>query len=336
MDFDLNDDQRDLASAARDFLSGSASPAHARTLLAEGGDLAPGRAALAASGFASITVPESAGGGGGSVLDLAVVAEQAGRVLAGPSLVTGARVAVLLADDESRLQGFVDGSVQYAVVDGSAATLDAAGADTFLSLDGDTLVVGAGTVELGTPIDATRGLGRVSLAAGETVATDASMRWQHAERVGRVILAAEGLGAASRALEIAVAYAQERQAFGRAIGSYQAVKHSLVDVYVEVEQLRSRVWWAAWAADQAPDELPLAAAAVKAASASALEQAAETLIQVHGGIGFTWEHDAHLYWRRAKVDRFLLGDDVAAYDEVARLGIAAGHAAPVAQSATAH
>ncbi|MGZ6792564.1 MAG: acyl-CoA dehydrogenase family protein, partial [Mycobacteriales bacterium] len=93
--------------------------------------------------------------------------------------------------------------------------------------------------------------------------------------------------------------------------------------FVGVEQLRSLVWWAAWAADEAPDELPLAAAAAKGLSATVLEQATETLIQVHGGIGFTWEHDAHLYWRRAKVDRLLLGDDVEAFDTVARLALAA-------------
>jgi len=96
----------------------------------------------------------------------------------------------------------------------------------------------------------------------------------------------------------------------------------LVDAYVGVEQLRSLVWWAAWTAEESPDELPLAAAAAKASAAGVLENAAETLIQVHGGIGFTWEHDAHLYWRRAKVDRFLLGDDVAAFDEVARIALA--------------
>jgi alkylation response protein AidB-like acyl-CoA dehydrogenase len=100
------------------------------------------------------------------------------------------------------------------------------------------------------------------------------------------------------------------------------VKHALVDVYVGVEQLRSLVWWAAWAADESPDELPMAALAAKGLAAGVVERAAETLIQVHGGIGFTWEHDAHLYWRRSKVDRFLLGDDVAAFDAVARLALA--------------
>ena len=324
MNFDLDDEQRDLAAAARDFLSGAASPADSRAALDDGAPLRPGRAALVESGFATITVPEDAGGGGGSVLDLAVVAEQAGRVLAGPSLVTFARAAVLLAGDRERLAALTDGSLTVAVVDVSGPVLDAAGADRFLALRGEDVVLARGRATVRDAIDPTRGLGDVELDTAdlEVVATDARLRWEHAERVGRVVLAAEGLGAANRALEIGVEYAQERLAFGRAIGSYQAVKHALVDVYVQVEQLRSLVWWAAWAADEAPDELPLAAAAVKAASATTLEQAGETLIQVHGGIGFTWEHDAHLFWRRAKVDRFLLGDDVDAFDEVARLAIA--------------
>jgi alkylation response protein AidB-like acyl-CoA dehydrogenase len=122
-------------------------------------------------------------------------------------------------------------------------------------------------------------------------------------------------------VQLGVAYAQEREAFGRKIGSYQAVKHMLVDAWAGVEQLRSLVWWAAWAADAAPDELPLAASAAKAQAARVFEEAAGTLIQVHGGIGFTWEHDAHLYWRRAKVDRLLLGDEAEHLDTVARLAV---------------
>lgn len=322
MNFDLDHDQRDFAAAARDFFAEQSSPADARRALDEGTAAAPGRKALADIGFYGITVPESAGGAGQSVLDLAVVAEQGGRVLAGPSLVTAARVAVLLAGDDTRLAGLADGSVGYAVVDGTAPVLDAATADCFLARRGADLVIAEGTVALGEPIDPTRGLGTVTLGDTEVVATDIGVRWEQAERVARVILAAEDLGAAARAVEMAVAYAKERAAFGRFIGSYQAIKHLLVDAYVGVEQLRSLVWWAAWTADESPDELPLAAAAAKASAAGVLERAAETLIQVHGGIGFTWEHDAHLYWRRAKVDRFLLGDDVAAFDEVARIALA--------------
>ena len=322
MNFDLDDDQREFAAAARDFFSEQASPSDARRALDEGTAATPGRKALADIGFYGITIPESAGGAGQSVLDLAVVAEQGGRVLAGPSLVTAARVAVLLAGDDTRLAGLADGSVGYAVVDGTAPVLDAATADCFLARRGADLVIAEGTVALGEPIDPTRGLGTVTLGDTEVVATDIGVRWEQAERVARVILAAEDLGAAARAVEMAVAYAKERAAFGRFIGSYQAIKHLLVDAYVGVEQLRSLVWWAAWTAEESPDELPLAAAAAKASAAGVLENAAETLIQVHGGIGFTWEHDAHLYWRRAKVDRFLLGDDVAAFDEVARIALA--------------
>jgi len=335
VNFDLSDEQRALAEAARDFFTGSTSPADSRRALDDGTPVTPGRRALADTGFAAITVPESAGGGGGSVLDLAVVAEQAGRVLAGPSLVTSARAAVLLAGDDAHLAALADGSAGYAVLDGTSPVLDAATADRFLALRGTDLVCGRGTVTVGAPIDPTRGLGDVVLGEVSVLATDARLRWERAERVGQVVLAAEGLGGAARAVELGVAYAKQRQAFGRAIGSYQAVKHALVDAYVGVEQLRSLVWWAAWAADQAPDELPMAAAAAKALSAQVFEQATETLIQVHGGIGFTWEHDAHLFWRRAKVDRLLLGDDVAAFDTVARLALTLP-AAAVALASTAH
>ncbi|GAA0434032.1 acyl-CoA dehydrogenase [Actinoplanes capillaceus] len=325
MNFDLDQEHLDLADGARDFLSGSASPAAARAALDEGAGVRPGRAELIKSGYATITVPESAGGGGGTVLQLAVVAEQAGRVLAGPSLVNFARAAVLLENDPDRLAGLADGSLAVAVIDDDGPVLDAIGADTFLTLRDGTLVCGPGAVTARRPIDATRGLGDVTLGETTDLVRDARPLWRKAERVGRTVLAAEGLGAAARLLEMGVEYAKQRHTFGRPIGSYQAVKHMLVDVYVAVEQLRSLVWWAAWAADRAPGELPLASAAAKAAAATTMELAAETVIQVHGGIGYTWEHDAHLYWRRAKTDRFLLGDDVAAFDEVAR--IAMGEAA---------
>jgi alkylation response protein AidB-like acyl-CoA dehydrogenase len=318
VNFDLDQDQLDAAAGAKQFFGGQASPAQARAAL-EGGALAPGRQALADIGFLGITVPEAHGGAGGSLLDLAVVAEQAGAVLAGPSLVTAARAAVLLADQPDLAAALAEGTRSFAVVDGEHPALDAVDADTFLALvDGD-LVVGGGEVTTGKPMDATRGLGVVALRDTRVLVPDAGALWARARDVGLVALAAEDLGAAARAVEVGVAYAKDRQAFGRQIGSYQAVKHSLVDAWVGVEQLRSLVWWAAWAADSAPDELPLAAAAAKAFAAEALERAAETCIQVHGGTGFTWEHDAHLYWRRAKVDRLLLGDAAEHHDVVAGL-----------------
>jgi alkylation response protein AidB-like acyl-CoA dehydrogenase len=321
MNFDLDTDQRDAAAGARAFFTGSASPAAARAAL-EGGALEPGLKALAEIGFLGITVVESAGGAGGSLLDLAVVAEQGGAVLAGPSLVTAARAAVLLADFPDLAATLADGSTAFAVLDGTAPSIDAATATSFLALDGDALVVGAGEVTPGAPIDATRGLASVRLTDRRVLREDAGELWTRARQVASVVLAAEDLGAADRAVQLGVAYAKERVAFGRAIGSYQAVKHMLVDAWVGVDQLRSLVWWAAWAADNAPAEFPLAASAAKAYAARVFEQAAETVIQVHGGIGFTWEHDAHLYWRRAKVDRLLLGDEAEHLDAVARLAVA--------------
>ena len=324
MNFDLGPDQRDAAAAARDFYRGSASPAAARAAL-EGGAVAPGRKALADIGFLGITVPESAGGAGGSLLDLAVVAEQGGAVLAGPSLLTAARAAVLLAGSPDLAAQLADGSAALAVVDGpvtgSSPSIDAAGATLFLGLDDGVLVVGEGEAAAGPPLDATRGLASVRLTSRRVLAEDAAQLWARARQVAAVVLAAEDLGTADAAVQMAVGYAQQRETFGRRIGSYQSVKHMLVDAWVGVDQLRSLVWWAAWAADAAPEELPLAASAAKAHAAEVLERAAETCIQVHGGIGFTWEHDAHLYWRRAKVDRLLLGDAAEHLDAVARLAV---------------
>ncbi|MGY1618905.1 acyl-CoA dehydrogenase family protein [Geodermatophilus sp. SYSU D00691] len=321
MNFDLDTDQRDAAAAAREFFTEQASPGAARDAL-EGGAVRPGHKALAEIGFLGITVPEAAGGAGRGLLDLAVVAEQAGAVLAGPSLVTAARAGVLLADEPELAARLADGSTAFAVVDGSAPAIDAVGATAFLALDGDDLVLGEGEATAGRPIDATRGLATVRLTSRRVLRPGAGELWTRARHAGAVVLAAEDLGAADRAVALGVAYAKEREAFGRPIGSYQSVKHMLVDAWVGVETLRSLVWWAAWAADAAPGELPLAASAAKAQAAGALERAAETLIQVHGGIGFTWEHDAHLFWRRAKVDRLLLGDEAEHLDAVARLAVA--------------
>ncbi|MGN6473338.1 MAG: acyl-CoA dehydrogenase family protein, partial [Mycobacteriales bacterium] len=227
MNFDLSDEQRQLAAAAADFFESAASPSAARASLDAGAPIEPGRKAIADTGFAAITIPEAAGGGGGSVLDIAVVAEQAGRVLAGPSLVTAARAAVLLDGDADRLQGLADGSAAYAVIEEmGGAVLDATTADHFLTLRDGAVVVGTGSVTERAPIDATRGLADVTLDDPEVVVKDGVLQWERALHVGQVVLGAEGLGTASKALEVAVDYAKQRVAFGRQIGSYQAIKHA--------------------------------------------------------------------------------------------------------------
>lgn len=123
-----------------------------------------------------------------------------------------------------------------------------------------------------------------------------------------VFIAFEQLGGAEAALELAKSYALERFAFGRPIGSFQAIKHKLAEVYVGIELARSQAYFAAWALESSARELPVAAAAARLAATAAFELAARELIQVHGGIGMTWEHDCHLYYRRSRHLSLILGD----------------------------
>jgi alkylation response protein AidB-like acyl-CoA dehydrogenase len=127
-----------------------------------------------------------------------------------------------------------------------------------------------------------------------------------------VLLAAEMVGGAQACLDMSVAYAKVRQQFGRPIGSFQAIKHKLAEVLVALEGAQAAAAYAAWAAAENPVELPVVATLAKAVAAEAYFRAAGDTVQVHGGIGFTWEHDAHLYFKRAKTSLMLFGD-VGAY-----------------------
>jgi alkylation response protein AidB-like acyl-CoA dehydrogenase len=122
-----------------------------------------------------------------------------------------------------------------------------------------------------------------------------------------IALAAEQVGAAQKCLDMSVEYAKLRVQFGRPIGSFQAIKHKCADMLLEVESARSAAYYAAWAAADGSDQLPLLASLAKACCSDAFANAATENIQVHGGIGFTWEHDAHLYYRRAKSTEQFLG-----------------------------
>jgi alkylation response protein AidB-like acyl-CoA dehydrogenase len=112
-------------------------------------------------------------------------------------------------------------------------------------------------------------------------------------------LASEAVGIGKKALELAVEYAKEREQFGRKIGVYQAVSHKLADAFVETELARSLAYWAAWCVAEGDDQAPIAAAAAKSYAADAAVAACERSIQAHGGIGFTWEHVLHEYYKRA-------------------------------------
>jgi alkylation response protein AidB-like acyl-CoA dehydrogenase len=142
---------------------------------------------------------------------------------------------------------------------------------------------------------------------------------ERAVQKSTALLSAECVGGANKVLDMSVDYAKVRMQFGRPIGSFQAVKHRCADMLVDVEMARSAMYYAAWAASEEDAELPLAASVAKAWCGEAYTRVAANGIQVHGGIGFTWEHDMHLYFKRAKCNELLLGDTTYHRDVVARL-----------------
>jgi len=215
------------------------------------------------------------------------------------------------------------------VLEGTVAFVpDAPGADLLVAIgetaDGTPVAAAIDadaegvSVEALTRYDATRSLAHVSfshargrlLSVGPEVLADA---WYLAQ----ALIAAESLGAVQTCLEVSVAYAKERFTFGRAIGSYQALKHELTEVLRLQENSRGLEYYAGWARRSKPEEFPLAASAARSEAGHALDFAARSMINVHGGIGATWEHDAPLFFRRAQLSRRLLGGTKDATDRVA-------------------
>ncbi|MGO9821483.1 MAG: acyl-CoA dehydrogenase family protein [Solirubrobacteraceae bacterium] len=174
------------------------------------------------------------------------------------------------------------------------------------------------TVESVVRYDATRSLGHVAFAGaqGRRLDLDAG-GLADAWYLAHALIAAESIGAVETCLNVSVAYAKERFTFGRAIGSYQAVKHELTEVLRRLENARGLQYYAGWARASAPDEFALAASAARSAAGAALDFASRAMINVHGGIGATWEHDAPLFFRRAQLSRRLLAGTHDATDRVA-------------------
>jgi len=241
------------------------------------------------------------------------------------------------------VQGHKRATAPLAEVDGDRATLtgtvawvpDAPGADVLLVVGVDSggrpivvLVKDGAQVEAVSRYDGTRLLGHVTLdnAGGAVIDVDED-DLRAAWYLAQGLIAAESLGAVEAALEMSIAYAKERFTFGRAIGSYQAVKHALVEVLRLMENTRSLIYYAGWAFQDAPAEFPLAASAARVAGGKAFDFASRELISVHGGIGATWEHDAPLYFRRAQLSRRLLGGEGSSADRVAESLLAQARAA---------
>jgi alkylation response protein AidB-like acyl-CoA dehydrogenase len=213
---------------------------------------------------------------------------------------------------------YADGTVTGTV----AWVPDAPGADHLVVVldDGRAAHVRAADarIETATVYDVTRSLGHVTFDAApatllELGPTDTVNAWH----IAQTLIAAEAVGAIDVALETSVAYAKERHTFGRAIGSYQAVKHELVEILRNLDGARSLMYYAGWAAQDRPEEFALAASAFRLAAGKGFDHAARAQISVHGGIGATWEHDAPLYVRRAQLHRRLLGGTAGAADRVA-------------------
>jgi alkylation response protein AidB-like acyl-CoA dehydrogenase len=200
------------------------------------------------------------------------------------------------------------------VLDGATAglILVVAGTDAGLSLFAvESSADGLTRATLPT-LDQTRKLGRLEFGGvtGQLIGSpgDAAGVLDRTLDIAAIALAAEQLGGAQRALDMAVDYAKVRRQFGRPIGSFQTIKHRCADLLLEVESLRSAVAYAAAAVSGSPDEIPVLASLLKAYASETYFHVAAENIQIHGGIGFTWEHDAHLYFKRAKSSELFLGD----------------------------
>ena len=255
-------------------------------------------------GLTGLAVPESAGGAGASWVELAVALEETGRVLLrAPYLPTV--VAAAAVTDASLVAELAGGGRAALALDGLDQVVHAAGADVLLVADGDELVAHrsfrADPLE---SLDVSRPQARVVVEGDGARVGSASA----ARDLLHVALAAEAVGAARRCVELTVAHLKVREQFGRPLGSFQALRHRVADMTVAVEGAASMSWYAARAAAQASVELPHLAPLAKATAADAFTYVAGETIQLHGGIGFTWEHEAHLYFKRAWSDALLHGD----------------------------
>jgi alkylation response protein AidB-like acyl-CoA dehydrogenase len=276
VDFSFSVEQEELRRQARSFLE--ANP---------GAPLAK----LRELGWLGVSVPEERGGGGLSFVEEAILFEEAGRALySGPFLTTAVVLPALPELDEQAWSVELDGLVPHLDV-----------VDRVLREDGSAVEAAGETL---ATVDETRPLGRLGQVADSNLVADFGP-FEGVRLRLLAGLAAEAVGVAQKALELAVSYVSEREQFGKKIGIYQAVSHPLADTYVETELARSLAYWAAWAIAAEDEQAPVAVASAKSFCAETAVAACERSIQVHGGIGFTWEHVLHRYYKRAQwIDAF--------------------------------
>ena len=320
MDFDLSADQTALRDAAIDLLDAECDSARVRAASGFDAEL---WAAMVEQGWTAIAVPESAGGLGFGMVEAVVLLEQSGGHVAPVPLAQQLIALTVLADTEwgaALIGGESVAAVARTTLEAHAdGTVSGRPEPVIYGARADVLVVPAGenlvAVDLRTidrvpepAMDLTRELAWIDLDhTPAAVVGGADEVAAHLDR-GAVFHSAEMLGGAEAVMHLAVDYAKEREQFGRPIGSFQAVKHRCADMLVDVEGMRSAVYHAAWALGAGDAEAPVAVATAKVWCSDAAVRVAESALQVHGGIGFTWESDVHLHLKRAQLDSVAFGD----------------------------
>jgi alkylation response protein AidB-like acyl-CoA dehydrogenase len=332
VDFDLSADQEALRDAARALLDDLAAVDRVRAVVEAGGGIDRGLwAAMVEQGWPGIAVPEERGGIGLGTVEAAVLLEQSGGHLAPVPIL---QQMLALADTDlltPLLAGELLGTVAWRTVEADAGgSLSGRPEPVVYGASADLLVVPAGdalwVVDLEgldrrpePAMDRTRELAWIDLRSfpAERIG-DADAVTAFLDR-GAVLTAAEMLGAAEATMWRTVEYAKQREQFGAPIGSFQAVKHRCADMVVDVEGMRSAVYWAAWAIGADDPEASVAASTAKTWCSDAAKRVMASALQVHGGIGFTWECDVHLFLKRSQLDQRSFGDATHHRARLARL-----------------
>ena len=312
MRFDFNDEQREIKETARQFLGSRFKPAKVRELAEAGSYDDALWSEVSELGWPGLAIAEEHGGQGLGMVELVVLCEELGYACAPLPFLSNAAAGLaieLAGSDEQRsthLPGIASGEGRGAI-GGMTVNIDAQDAAVLVVIDDedsarlvDPATAGLEPLDL---IDSTRRYSRLDGEGGEDLPGDATA----ARNRISVALAADLVGVAQRAMEMSVAYAKEREQFERPIGAYQGVSHLCARMLYDVEEARSLTYFAAWAADAEPDSLELAAAMAKARASDAAWEVCKAAIQVHGGIGFTWEHDLHFLLKRARAGGQLFG-----------------------------
>jgi alkylation response protein AidB-like acyl-CoA dehydrogenase len=318
VDFDLSDQQKEIRSVAHDLLAERSSFAKVRAAAQERRYDEALWQELVELGWPGIAVAEEQGGGGLGMVELAVLLEELGYACAAVPFLGSALSAAALAREDAgagatELLGALARGQLRAALGTRELVGDAAGAGCALLVDEDgALLVAEPRLEEVETIDPTRSYARI--AGGQERPLGSSAR-------GRILVgvAAELVGICRRALDMTLAYVKERKQFDVPVGSFQAVSHRCAEMFRFTESARSATYYAAWAADASEQLLAEAAALAAAAAFEAGREVTAGAIQMHGGIGFTWEADVHWLYKRAQLDCALLGSSKSHQVQLAKL-----------------